>query len=328
MGPSSSARPRSRHPERSFRYACWVRPYLLAITLALLLAACGGSSAATTPDVTDTPAASGSAKPTAALAVTPSPTPTPAPTLSPAPTPTVSPTPIPIHHGPPYLIAVEAGHGGQYYWGASARDADNKLWIEKDLTLAVAIRVQELLSEAGYRSLLIRTGDSTLTPFDPNDYRGSLIREAQGRVDWANSVNADAYMAIHFNCWVDGSQRGTEAYCNPDRSFGTENCALATFVQQALVQHIRDAGYDDNDRGIKNDSAVNGDPENEHSFVLGTNANFSPSLMPGVIAEVLFLSNPDDISFLGRPDAIDIIAAAFVDGLNAYFEWLPWPVMQ
>jgi N-acetylmuramoyl-L-alanine amidase len=234
----------------------------------------------------------------------------------------VSPTPVPVHHDPPYMIAIDPGHGGPYYWGASGRDADNHLWIEKDVNLAVATRVQELLSQAGYNTLLIRTEDSTLTDWDANDYRSSMIRETQARVNLANAANADVYLAVHFNGWVDSSQQGTETYCNPDRSFGNENCQLASFVEQALVQHIRDVGYETKDRGVKNDGEVNGDPNNPHSFALGTNYGFSPTLMPGTIAEVLFLSNPDDLAFLQRPDAVDVIAGGFVDGLNAYFQWL------
>jgi N-acetylmuramoyl-L-alanine amidase len=190
------------------------------------------------------------------------------------------------------------------------------------VTLAAATRVQQMLSDAGYTSLLIRSDDSTLTAWNASDYRSSMIAEIQARVDRANAVSADVLLSIHFNGWVDASQRGTEAYCNPDRSFGNESCQLAWFVQQALVHRIRGAGYDVGDRGIRNDGEVNGDPQNPHSFALGTNANFSPSLMPGVIAEVLFLSNPDDLAFLRRDDAIDVIASGFVDGLNAYFAWL------
>jgi N-acetylmuramoyl-L-alanine amidase len=280
---------------------------LLVITLALVAVACGGSSAATpSPEPTATP------------------TPTPVVYVYTAPTlpPTPEPSPVPIHHGPPYTIAIEAGHGGPYYWGASARDSDGALWIEKDLTLAVAVRLEELLGEAGYQTVLVRTGDFTLTPWYYRDYRSSMIAETQARVHVANEAAADVLLSIHFNGWADASQRGTEAYCNPDRSFGEESCQLAWFVQQALVSGIRGAGYDVSDRGIKNDGMVNGDPENQHSFLLGTNDGFSPSLMPGTISEVLFLSNPEDLAFLRRADAIDIIAQAYVDGLGQYFAWL------
>lgn len=235
---------------------------------------------------------------------------------------TLAPSPVPIHHPPPYMVAIEAGHGGPEYWGASARDSGGHLWIEKDLTLAVSRRLQELLSEAGYRSILIRTEDETLTTWDSANYRASMIAETQERVHRANAVGADVLLSVHFNGWGDASQRGTEAYCNHDRTFAEESCQLARFIQQALVGGIREAGYDVLDRGVKSDDEVNGDPENRHSFVLGANPGFEPSLMPGAIVEALFLSNPDDLEFLRRDDAIDVIAAAFVEGLNSYFEWL------
>lgn len=238
------------------------------------------------------------------------------------PSPTVSPTPVPVYHPLPYTIAIEAGHGGPYYWGASARDNAGNLWIEKDLALDLAQRLQTLLAEAGYSTIMVRPGDYTLSEFNPWDYRASLIREAQARVDVANDVRADALVSIHFNSWLDGSQAGTETYCNPDRSFGAESCSLAWYVQDALVRRIREAGYDVLDRGTKNDGEVNGDPENPHSFLLGTNADFRPSLMPGVIAEVIFLSNEEDLEFLRDSDSLDIIAKAFAEGIDAYFRWL------
>jgi N-acetylmuramoyl-L-alanine amidase len=222
-------------------------------------------------------------------------------------------------------VAIEAGHGGQHYWGASARDAAGHLWIEKDLALDVSLRLQVLLAEMGYSTIMVRPGDYTLTEFDPWDYRPSLIAEAQARVDVANDVRADALVSVHFNGWLDASQTGTETYCNPDRSFGHESCALAWYVQDALVRRIREAGYDVNDRGVRNDADVSGDPQNPHSFLLGTNANFRPSLMPGVISEVLFLSSPPDLEFLRRPDALDIIARALAEGIDAYFRWLNVP---
>jgi N-acetylmuramoyl-L-alanine amidase len=282
----------------------------LVVGLLLLAAACGGSVASTpTPESSNEPAQSPfRAVMVAHQAVTPSPTP--------------SASPIPIYHPPPYTVAIEAGHGGPGYWGASARDADGNVWIEKDLALSVALRVHDLLSETGYNTVLIRSDDSTLTWWDAANYRSSMIAETQERVRVANESGADALLSIHFNGWGDSSQHGTEGYCNPDRSFGTESCRLTWFVQQALVAGIRGAGYDIADRGIKNDGLVNGDPQNQHSFALGTNANFSPSLMPGTIAEVLFLSNPDDLAFMRRADAVDVIAQAFVEGLNQYFSWL------
>jgi N-acetylmuramoyl-L-alanine amidase len=241
---------------------------------------------------------------------------------TPSPSPTVSPTPIPLLHAPPYRIAIEAGHGGPYYFGASAYDDEGRQWIEKDLNLDLSQRVRDLLIEGGYEVGMLRTSDTTLTNFDTYDYRGSLIREAQARVDLANSSEADVYVALHFNGWIEPSQRGTEAYCNPDRSFRNESCQLAWMIEQTVVRGIHEAGYDVTDRGVKNDSDVQGPASVEHSWVLGTDPDFRPALMPGAIIESLFLSNPNDLAFLHKPEALDVIAAAIKEGIDSYFGWL------
>jgi N-acetylmuramoyl-L-alanine amidase len=169
---------------------------------------------------------------------------------------------------------------------------------------------------------MLRTTDSTITNFDPNDYSGSVMRESQARVDVSNAAQADALVAIHFNGWIDDSLAGTEAYCDPDRSFAAHSCQLASLIQQSLVSGIRADGYAVNDLGVKNDSEVNGNPEDPHSWMLGTNAGFSPSLMPGTIVETLFLSNPDELAFILRPEALGVIAAAYAKGIESYFAWL------
>lgn len=225
-------------------------------------------------------------------------------------------------HAPPYRVAIEPGHGGPFYFGATAYDDEGRQWIEKDLTLDLSLRVHDLLLAGGYDVTMLRRSDTTLTYFDPYDYRGSLVREAEARVYLANVQVADAYVALHFNGWIEPSQRGTEAYCNPDRSFGNESCQLAWMIQQTIVNRIRETGYDVTDRGLKNDADVQGPASVEHSWVLGTNPNFSPSMMPGAIIEALFLSNPDDLAFLHKPEAMDVIAAAVKEGIDSYFAWL------
>ncbi|HEY5639752.1 MAG TPA: hypothetical protein VIW01_06840, partial [Dehalococcoidia bacterium] len=67
-----------------------------------------------------------------------------------------SPTPLPIYHGPPYTVAIEAGHGGPNWFGGTGYDADGNRLLEKDLALDTALRLDGLLREAGFETLLIR----------------------------------------------------------------------------------------------------------------------------------------------------------------------------
>jgi N-acetylmuramoyl-L-alanine amidase len=239
-----------------------------------------------------------------------------------APAPTASATPIPIYHPPPYTVAIEAGHGGPYWWGGSARGPDGQQLIEKDLVLDVALRLDPILRERGYNTFLVRDGDYTLTPFWASNYRGSLTTETQARVDAVNAALADIILSIHFNGSSDAGLAGTETYYNPDRPFGAENRALATFVHEEVLRAVQDVDHQVRDRGVRNDAEVGGDPENAHSFLLGTNSHFRPSLMPGVISEALFLSNAADAAVIAREDFRQRLAEAYADAIDAYFGWL------
>jgi N-acetylmuramoyl-L-alanine amidase len=293
-----------------------VTPALALIAL-LALAGCSGAEPSGVASTRDP------ATPSPGAAVPPSPTPTAAPTASPTPRPTPSASPIPIYHPAPYKVAIEAGHGGPYWWGSAGRDAGGNQLIEKDLALDVALRLEALLREAGYETLLVRDGDHTLTYFDASDYRGSLVAETQARVDLANGARADIIVSIHFNGSSDASLRGTETYYNPDRPFGLESYNLAYFVQRELIAVLSDLGHDVNDRGVRNDAEVGGDPENAHSFLLGTNGGFRPLQMPGVISEALFLSNADDAARAAAEGTRQRLAEAYRAAIDAYFAWLP-----
>ncbi len=286
-------------------------------------------SAISGPDATPSPApitggaqkATFSATP--APAATPTPAPTPAPTPTPDLTPNPSPTPIPLLHSAPYTVAIDPGHGGVDYSGAAYRDAAGQVTSEKDLTLDVALRLDALLRAAGYQTVLIRDGDYSLTELDAQDVRGSQRRELQARVDKANEARADILVSIHFNGSDDPSLSGLEVYYNPERSFAEYSWALASFVHDALAKAIFRYGYlEAKDRGIRNDSEVGGDPTNPHSYLLGTNPDFRPSLMPGIIAEPLFLSNEREAKIILNPDFRDALARGLKDGIDAYFAWL------
>jgi N-acetylmuramoyl-L-alanine amidase len=261
----------------------------------------------------------------------PSPTITQAPTPSPSPVtftsviaipPTASPTPVPIYHGGPYTVAIEAGHGGPNWLGAAGYEASGERLIEKDLALDTALRLDELLREAGFETVLVRDGDFTLTPFDGAEYRPNMIAETQARVDLVNASRADVLVSIHFNGSAYTSLRGTETYYNPDRPFGAESYALASFVQAEVLSKLAGLEHDVNDRGVRNDAEVGGDPNNAHSYLLGTNDGFRPSLMPGVISEPLFLSNADDAARIAEEETRQRLAEAYRDGIMAYFAWL------
>jgi N-acetylmuramoyl-L-alanine amidase len=218
-------------------------------------------------------------------------------------------------------VAIDPGHGGLNV-GASYGDLK-----EKDVNMDVAYRLEIMLRASGYRTSLVRVGDYSMAPWHP-DERTFVREDIQARADWANREQADILVSIHHNGSTDRSQRGTEVYYNPDRPYGHFSYALADLTQQYLVLKLREVGYETVDRGVKNDALVHGDPANPHSWLLGTNENFAPTLMPGIIGEALFLSNPMEAELLRRDDVRQAIAEAYKLAIDAYFAWLQANYLQ
>ena len=306
--------------------------------LAVLLASCGGDSAE--PDASPTPTAKARVKKRTTATPTPEPVATPAPTPEPTPethnhaiegpstTYVQQPAPAPrpaapaapaappvnIMHGPPYTVFLSAGHGGgnNGSYGAGL--------LEKNVTLDVVLRLAPTLSAAGYNVVLARSGDYTLTAF-PADTAENRRIELQARVDVANAAQADILVDVHFN-GGPSYLAGTETYYNPDRSFGFYNHKLAENIQVGVISGIRSTGYGVPDRGIKNDAGVGGCACNPHSWMLGTNNNFRPSMMPGVIVEAMFLSNEYEAQLLWQPGMRQSIADGYKTGIDSYFAWI------
>ncbi|MBI5955779.1 MAG: N-acetylmuramoyl-L-alanine amidase, partial [Chloroflexi bacterium] len=170
-------------------------------------------------------------------------------------------------------IYLDPGHGG-IDSGAAHRDAQGHVDLEeKNLSLAVAKRLAELLNVAGYNVLLSRDGDYTLTKFNAWETRERIKEEAQARVDLANDSRAALYIALHFNGYSDPRLAGTQTYYCRERPFAEQNRRLALLVQASMLRNLRSVGYLPRDRGAKEDRSI-GKPYG-HLFTIGANADFA-----------------------------------------------------
>ena len=162
------------------------------------------------------------------------------------------------------LIAIDVGHGGDDP-GASGKIDGVTVINEKDLNLDIALRLYQLLDYAGANVVLLRDKDTGMSLYE--------------RPEAANSLNADLLISIHNNATDNTSvPNGTEVLYYD--SIGTENYGissklLAEYIQTELLIEI---GL--KDRGVKNSPQL---------------AVLNKSLMPAVIIEGGFLSNPMDL---------------------------------
>jgi N-acetylmuramoyl-L-alanine amidase len=217
-------------------------------------------------------------------------------------------------------IVIDAGHGG-HDPGTIGRAGLQ----EKDLVLDVAQRLETLVrSELGAEVVMTRGGDL----FVPLEERTAI----------ANSKGADLFLSIHANSSRNPSARGIETYFlnfavdpHAEEVAARENAIsaatlkdlqglvkaitlnskidesrdFASSVQEALVGNLKPR-YAGADRGV-----------HTAPFYVLIGAN-----MPSVLAEIAFVSNPDDEKVLATPDYRDRIARSLLEGVRSYLEAL------
>ncbi|BAU27940.1 N-acetylmuramoyl-L-alanine amidase [Aneurinibacillus soli] len=192
---------------------------------------------------------------------------------TPVPTPTPQPTPPTTNNGT-FTIVLDAGHGGK---DTGAIGTANN--TEKSLVLAVTKRMKPLLEQnKNFKVIMTREGDTYPTLDD--------------RVNLANSVNADLFMAIHANSGPV-SAHGTETYYTAARSK-----ELASIVHRHLIEAT---GF--TDRGVKT-----------ANYYVTKNTN-----MPSTLIEIGFLTNTSDNKQMLDADFQQRVAEAMVAAITEYY---------
>ena len=214
---------------------------------------------------------------------------------------------------PKLRVVVDAGHGG---WDLGT--VGRRGLLEKDLVLEIAERLGKLMeSRLGFDVIYTRQDDNYI----PLDERAEI----------ANQAKADLFISVHANYSDLTSARGVETYYtntfSPPGSKDADAHGAATLRNTSLtlspvdlrerieqsrklaasVQHslygtlsVQNPGL--RDRGIK-----------EAGFVVLTE-----SAMPGILAEVSFVSSPTDEQKLRSDGYREQIAEALYKGVARY----------
>lgn len=213
-------------------------------------------------------------------------------------------------------VVIDPGHGGESR-GTASRDG----LVEKELTLDIAQRLQELLLASSFEVAMTRSRDATLSLAE----RGELANRAEG----------DIFVSIHVNWLENTDARGVETfYLGPtddpylERLAATENAdgslrladlrnaiervyagvrreesrSLAEAVQRSLLVSLRTLDPDVRNRGVK--TAPFG-------VLIRTQ-------MPAILAEVGALSSEVDSELFRDPSYRQYLAEALFEGIQAY----------
>lgn len=180
------------------------------------------------------------------------------------------------------VIVVDPGHGGSNP-GAVANNTR-----ESDNNLAVGLKLQALLTQAGAKVIMTRDMDRTVAR------EGSTLgQELQARVDLAETNHADIFVSIHSNENPDSNVAGAMTFYSSGKSPD-----LATEVQSAL---------------IKETGAVDKGTSTATYYVLRN------TTMPGILVEMGFVSNQAEAARLQNDAYRGSIARGIFNGIVKYF---------
>lgn len=225
-------------------------------------------------------------------------------------------------------IVIDAGHGGH----DPGAIGPNKL-CEKDVVLDIALKVKKILkADPMYEVFLTRDKDI----FIPLEERTAI----------ANRKDADLFVSIHANASPGKKARGVETYLlnwtDDEEAMKVaarenrislkkmkamnrqmdiveviksdlmrenkrdESLKLANYVQRSMISTLEN-NHNVHDLGVK-----------QALFYVLFGAK-----MPSVLAEVSFISNPDEEKLLSRDSYRMEIARAIADGVSTYFTSTP-----
>jgi N-acetylmuramoyl-L-alanine amidase len=218
-------------------------------------------------------------------------------------------------------IVIDAGHGGHDPGTIGPGGVQ-----EKDVVLDVALRVERLVRrELGAEVVMTRSTDV----FIPLEERTAI----------ANSKGADLFLSIHANSSRNPRAKGIETYflnfaadSHAEAVAARENAIsaatlkdlqnlvraialnskvdesrdFAASVQEAMVENMRPHDPEVQDRGV-----------HTAPFYVLIGAN-----MPSILAEIAFLSHPEDEKRLKKADYRERVAASLLEGVRGYLDAL------
>lgn len=195
-------------------------------------------------------------------------------------------SPIARHVQPPYrkeVIVIDPGHGGK---DPGARSLSKPPLLEKRLTLTCAHIVKHSLEALGYKPLLTRKADHSLTLGD--------------RVEFCQANQPDIFVSIHFNSAPNEDAHGIEVFFYPSKE-DPKRAKLSEDLAQAILRRSIEW------TGAKNRLVKKGD----FHVIRQTD-------VPAILIEGGFLTNEHELAKLKNPHYLKRLGLGIAKGIDDY----------
>lgn len=189
-------------------------------------------------------------------------------------------------------IVVDAGHGGRDSGARGINDLQ-----EKDITLKIALRLTRYLQEAGATVVMTRVTDTDLATESDRLRKRRHLGDLKGRMNVVRKQPVDAFVSVHCNAAPSPDWHGAQVLYLRDNDDAKR---LATLMQQSFQENLLPTK-----RSIQSNRTL---------YLLKRVKG------PAVLAEIGFITSPQEASSLRTPAYQDKAALAMYAALIRYFE--------
>jgi N-acetylmuramoyl-L-alanine amidase len=187
----------------------------------------------------------------------------------------------------PIIVIIDAGHGGPDAGAISATGVK-----EKDITLAIAKKVQQLAGT--YKINVLMTRESDQIPGDKTNIHDGLW----SRAAFANAHSADLFISIHMNAGSTVPSKGMQVWLSPQNHYFQKSTRLgAVMLEEMKKTYPTDDALKKRDQGL---------------LVL------NESDMPAILLMCGNLDDGKDLDFISDDHNQEMVARSILQGILHY----------
>lgn len=192
------------------------------------------------------------------------------------------------------IVVIDPGHGGED-GGAEGVSA----LLEKDINLAIAQKLEKMLSLSGFRVVMTRDQDASIGDSALDTVKERKVSDIHNRLKIIEEQGDCIFLSIHQNHFTSSQYYGTQVFYSTNDPSGQ---ALAEAIRGRVVELLQ--------------------PENTRECKPATSSIYLlwHAEVPAVLVECGFLSNESEAQRLNDPQYQEQMAFAIYTGFLDYYQ--------
>jgi len=135
-------------------------------------------------------------------------------------------------NSPDPVILLDAGHGGEDGGAVGVGGV-----VEKDLNLAITLKLDSILRAMGYQTILTRASDKDLHDVTASTVHDRKVADIHNRFAMMEALrDKDLFVSIHMNKFPGSGAHGTQVFYSKNTP---GSLALAQAIQESVVRLVQ-----------------------------------------------------------------------------------------